>query len=99
MPKDATAELLKEAKKYYRMHSRSHLPWRKTRDPYKIMISEIMLQQTQVDRVIPFYLRFTKRFPSARSLAKAPLSEVLRLWSGLGYNRRGKMLHEAAKFI
>ena len=58
-----------------------------------------MLQQTQVDRVIPFYRNFLKRFPTAQSLAKAPLADVLRAWQGLGYNRRAKMLHEAAKAI
>ncbi len=75
------------------------LPWRKTKDPYKILVSEIMLQQTQVERVIPFYERFIERFPTADILAKAPLHDVLLLWSGLGYNRRAKNLHRAAKII
>ena len=75
------------------------MPWRKTHDPYRIMVSEIMLQQTQVDRVIPYYEKFLKLFPTVRSLAKAPLSEVLRAWSGLGYNRRAKFLHMAARAI
>jgi A/G-specific adenine glycosylase len=82
---------------YWNRSGRDHLPWRKTRDPYHILVSEMMLQQTQVDRVIPYYERFLKRFPDARSLAAAPLADVLRLWSGLGYNRRAKYLHEAAK--
>lgn len=82
---------------HYRTHGRHHLPWRKTTDPYKILVSEVMLQQTQVDRVIPFYKAFLKRFPTVSALAKAPLSEVLIAWQGLGYNRRAKMLHEAAK--
>jgi A/G-specific adenine glycosylase len=84
---------------YYTQHGRSALPWRKTLDPYAILVSEMMLQQTQVDRVIPYYERFLKRFPTVRDLAKAPLSEVLQLWSGLGYNRRARFLHEAAKAV
>ena len=82
---------------YWREHGRHDLPWRKTSDPYKILVSEVMLQQTQVERVIPFYKEFVKKFPTARKLAEAPLSEVLRAWQGLGYNRRAKMLHQAAK--
>ncbi|MDE2057488.1 MAG: A/G-specific adenine glycosylase, partial [Patescibacteria group bacterium] len=74
--------------RYYRAHGRHDLPWRETRDPYKILVSEVMLQQTQVERVIPFYAEFTKRYPTARKLAAAPLADVLALWSGLGYNRR-----------
>lgn len=73
------------------------MPWRKTRDPYKILVSELMLQQTQVDRVIPFYTAFIKQFPTVQALSRAPLSKVLRAWQGLGYNRRAKFLHEAAK--
>lgn len=75
------------------------MPWRNTHDPYKILVSEIMLQQTQVDRVIPFYNRFIKQFPTSKTLAKAPLGEVLKTWQGLGYNRRAKYLWEAAKII
>ncbi|HEX8993809.1 MAG TPA: A/G-specific adenine glycosylase, partial [Candidatus Paceibacterota bacterium] len=78
---------------------RGHLPWRKTRDAYKILVSEMMLQQTQVDRVMPFYGSFLKRFPTVNALAQAPLSDVLRAWQGLGYNRRGKYLHDAARAI
>lgn len=78
---------------------RDYLPWRQTRDPYKILVSEIMLQQTQVERVIPFYNRFIKQFPTARTLARAKLPTVLKTWQGLGYNRRAKFLHEAAKLI
>lgn len=84
---------------YYKKEGRHYLPWRKTRDPYKILVSEMMLQQTQVLRVIPRYKEFLKAFPTARALAKAPLSDVLKVWSGLGYNRRAKYLHEAAKTI
>lgn len=84
---------------HYNKHGRTHLPWRKTKDPYKILVSELMLQQTQVARVIPYYNAFLKRFPSVDALAAAPLKEVLALWSGLGYNRRAKYLHEAAKAV
>lgn len=75
------------------------MPWRKTRDPYRILVSEIMLQQTQVDRVLPKYQKFLERFPTIHSLAEAPLGDVLRVWQGLGYNRRARMLHECAKRI
>jgi A/G-specific adenine glycosylase len=83
--------------RYYRAHGRHDLPWRKTIDLYRILVSEVMLQQTQVDRVIPFYKKFIKQFPTAKKLAIAPLSDVLVAWQGLGYNRRAKMLHAAAK--
>lgn len=85
--------------RFYAKNGRHHLPWRKTRNPYRILVSEVMLQQTQVDRVIPYYRRFLRQFPTIEALAKAPLGEVLRLWSGLGYNRRAKMLHDAATHI
>lgn len=75
------------------------LPWRTTHDPYKILVSEIMLQQTQVDRVIPYYKRFLKNFPTVKKLALAPLADVIKEWSGLGYNRRAKMLRECAREI
>jgi len=91
--------LLHDAKKFYSVNKRSHLPWRHTRDPYKIVVSEVMLQQTQVDRVVPYFNRFIKRFPNVRSLATADLPEVLKLWQGLGYNRRGKMLRDTARII
>lgn len=72
-------------------------PWKETRDPYAILVSEIMLQQTQTERVIPKYTEWLQRFPDVHTLANAELSEVLKLWSGLGYNRRARFLHEAAK--
>lgn len=75
------------------------MPWRQDTRPYYVLVSEIMLQQTQVDRVIPKFEAFIERFPDVETLAKAPLSDVLKLWSGLGYNRRAKFLHEAAKKI
>jgi A/G-specific adenine glycosylase len=92
-------KLLRDLKSFYKTQARSHLPWRKTRDPYKILVSEVMLQQTQVERVIPFYERFVKQFPTPQKLSKAKLSDVLKLWQGLGYNRRAKYLHEAAKLL
>lgn len=75
------------------------MPWRQDTRPYYVLVSEIMLQQTQVDRVIPKFEAFITAFPDIPTLAAAPLSEVLKLWSGLGYNRRAKFLHEAAKKI
>lgn len=84
---------------HYEREGRHNLPWRKTKNPYRILVSEIMLQQTQVERVIPKYKSFLKKFPSFASLASAPLGDVLREWQGLGYNRRAKMLHECAKVI
>ena len=75
------------------------LPWRLTRDPYRIWVSEVMLQQTQVDRVIPFYERFIRAFPTVDALAAAPLHDVLRLWSGLGYYSRARNLHAASRAI
>lgn len=88
---------------YYRPHGRD-LPWRRPEldggfDSYKILVSEVMLQQTQVSRVIPKYESFLERFPNAQALAKVPLSAVLAEWNGLGYNRRAKYLHEAAKLL
>jgi len=81
---------------WYRRERRD-LPWRRTMDPYAIWVSEIMLQQTRVAVVVPYYERFLKRFPDAERLARARLDTVLALWSGLGYYRRARMLHEAAK--
>lgn len=75
------------------------MPWRQDTRPYYVLVSELMLQQTQVDRVIPKFEAFMQRFPSEQELAAAPLAEVLRQWQGLGYNRRAKFLHEAAKKI
>ena len=75
------------------------MPWRQDTRPYYVLVSEIMLQQTQVDRVIPKFEAFIAAFPDIQSLAAASLSDVLKLWSGLGYNRRAKFLHEAAKKV
>jgi len=81
----------------YKKQGRHGLPWRLTQDPYKILVSEVMLQQTQVERVIPFYKNFLKKFPTAKVLAAAPLADVLKAWQGLGYNRRAKLLREASQ--
>jgi A/G-specific adenine glycosylase len=89
---------------YYQKHGRHELPWRLPDqlgnfDPYRIMVSEIMLQQTQVPRVIPKFLAFLEHFPDVQTLGDAQLSDVLRVWSGLGYNRRAKFLWQAAGII
>ena len=84
---------------HYRESGRHNLPWRTTRNPYHILVSEVMLQQTQVPRVVGKYKEFLKKYPTLRSLAKSNLKEVLKVWSGLGYNRRAKYLHESAKMI
>src|SRR5215469_14117911 len=83
---------------WYRVERRV-LPWRETRDPYAIWVSEIMLQQTQIATVIPYYRRFLKAFPTVQRLARSRLDRVLQLWSGLGYYRRARHLHAAAKKI
>ncbi|MBU4316115.1 MAG: A/G-specific adenine glycosylase [Proteobacteria bacterium] len=83
---------------WYRKNKRD-LPWRNTHDPYAIWVSEIMLQQTRVDTVIPYYDRFLKTFPSVESLAQSPLSTVLKTWENLGYYSRARHLHNAAKIL
>jgi A/G-specific adenine glycosylase len=84
---------------WQRRHGRHDLPWQGTRDPYRIWLAEIMLQQTQVAAVIPYYERFLARFPDAGSLAAATEDDVLRLWSGLGYYARGRNLRNAARLV
>ena len=79
--------------------NRRDLPWRKTRDPYRVWLSEIMLQQTRVNAVLDHYRRFLERFPNIEALAAAPLASVLAAWSGLGYYRRARMLHQAAQNV
>jgi A/G-specific adenine glycosylase len=88
----------REIRQYYRIHARD-LPWRHTADPYHILVSEIMLQQTQVERVIGKYERFLADFPDFHSLAQSPLQGVLSLWQGLGYNRRAIALHRTAQQV
>ncbi len=85
--------------RWFAQHGRQQLPWRQTADPYHILVSEMMLQQTQVDRVIPKYQAFIKRFPTVQHLARAQQRSVIGLWQGLGYNRRAMFLHRAAKAI
>lgn len=78
---------------------RHHLPWQQSKDPYSVWVSEIMLQQTQVTTVIDYYNRFMKKFPTIKALAHADEEEVMKLWSGLGYYRRARFLHEGAQMI
>lgn len=99
---DISSNMLSDFKEtvwdYYHTHGRD-MPWRTDTNPYYILVSELMLQQTQVDRVIPKFEAFIKAFPTIEVLSEAALSDVLILWSGLGYNRRAKFLFEAAKMI
>ncbi len=97
MAEDEVKEFRKIVWRHYRKNGRHALPWRKTKDPYKILVSEVMLQQTQASRVLPFYKTFIKKFPTVKKLAQASLSEVLKSWQGLGYNRRAKLLRMATK--
>lgn len=81
------------------LQNKRDLPWRRTRDPYRIWLSEIMLQQTRVSQGLPYYLKFVERFPGVQDLANAPEDEVLKLWQGLGYYSRARNLHATAKII
>ena len=83
---------------WFAEHGRD-LPWRRTRDPYAILVSEVMLQQTQVARVVPRYLEWLERWPTVEALAAASPAEAIRAWQGLGYNRRGLNLHRAARVV
>jgi A/G-specific adenine glycosylase len=93
------AQFNKTIRSHYRVHGRHGLPWRKTRDPYAILVSEIMLQQTQVARVEGFYGRFLARYPDFKALANARIVDVLTAWQGLGYNRRALALKKAAETV
>jgi A/G-specific adenine glycosylase len=84
---------------WQRSHGRNTLPWQNSRDPYRVWLSEIMLQQTQVATVVAYYQRFLRRFPDVASLAAAPLDDVLAAWSGLGYYARGRNLHRCAQVV
>jgi A/G-specific adenine glycosylase len=84
--------------RWFRRHRRE-LPWRRTRDPYAILVSEVMLQQTQAERVVPHYLAWLERWPTAAALAAASPADVIRQWQGLGYNRRALALHRVARRI
>lgn len=101
---DSDRRFVETILEHYRTNGRHDLPWRQPEldgsfDPYKILVSELMLQQTQVARVIPKYEAFLRDFPSAQSLANAELGDVLRAWQGLGYNRRAKYLWQAARMV
>jgi A/G-specific adenine glycosylase len=97
-PASSPAAIRRALLAWFRSNARA-LPWRKTRDPYAVWVSEVMLQQTQIATVIPYYRRFLKTFPTVRVLARAPLERVLELWSGLGYYRRARHLHQAAQLV
>jgi A/G-specific adenine glycosylase len=98
MQRNRDTEISRRLLSWYKKNKRD-LPWRKTRDPYRIWVSEIMLQQTRVDTVIPYYDRFLKRFPDVTALARASLDSVLKAWENLGYYTRARHLHEAARVI
>ena len=95
---EAAATFRRRLHRWYRRHSRD-LPWRRTRDPYRILISELMLQQTQVSRVLDFYARFLDRFPDLSALASAKPHRVLEAWEGLGYYARARNLHKLAREV
>ena len=105
MPRKSRAERARQAAafrrgllRWYRRHGRD-LPWRRTRDPYRIVVSEFMLQQTQVSRVEAYYHRFLKRYPTIHTLAAAPAAAVRESWDGLGYYRRAANLHRLAQAV
>lgn len=93
-----TARFKKMILDHYKLHKRA-MPWRNTKDPYKILVSEVMLQQTQVSRVMKFYPKFIRQFPDFRSLARARTEAVLRAWQGLGYNRRALNLQRLSRIV
>ncbi|HEY2515252.1 MAG TPA: A/G-specific adenine glycosylase [Polyangiaceae bacterium] len=99
VPDAAAVRLLHDALLGWYAGAKRDLPWRRTRDPYAIWLSEVMLQQTRVETVIPYYERFLSRWPTVGALADAPIDDVLAAWSGLGYYRRARMLHDAARGI
>ena len=94
-----TSDFQKMIWKFYRTSGRHDLPWRKNTSSYAVTVSEIMLQQTQVDRVIPFFKNWMKLFPNWKQLAKAKQTDILRAWKGLGYNSRALRLHKLAKEV
>ena len=93
-----TSALAKRLMRWYKENARN-LPWRKTRDPYKIWISEVMLQQTTVAAVVPYYKKWVKVFPHLRKVARAPLPRILKIWQGLGYYERARNIHKSARII
>jgi A/G-specific adenine glycosylase len=84
---------------WYEVHGRKSLPWQQPQTPYRVWLSEIMLQQTQVQTVIPYFVRFITQFPDVNTLANAHLDDVLTLWAGLGYYSRARNLHQCAQMI
>jgi A/G-specific adenine glycosylase len=96
--KNGNKKIQRDLLKWFEKNGRD-LPWRRTRDPYAIWVSEIMLQQTQVATVIPYYKNFLKSFPTVRHLAKTDLSKVLKIWEGLGYYSRARNLHSASQIV
>jgi A/G-specific adenine glycosylase len=97
-PPERAADFSRRLRAWYRRNHRD-LPWRKTRDPYRVLVSELMLQQTQVSRVLDFYARFLDRFPTIHALASAPPKRVMESWAGLGYYARARNLHALAKQV
>jgi A/G-specific adenine glycosylase len=98
MPRNADTEIPRLLLDWYGTNKRD-LPWRRTKDPYRVWVAEIMLQQTRVDTVIPYYERFLKKFPDVRALARASGDDVLKAWENLGYYSRARHLHEAARVV
>ena len=98
-PKSKSASFSDRIIRWYDKCGRKHLPWQEEKTPYKVWVSEIMLQQTQVSTVIPYYLKFMQRFPDIDTLANAPQDEVLHYWTGLGYYARARNLHKSAQTI
>lgn len=96
---EITSRITDKILDWFDIHGRKHLPWQKNKTSYRVWISEIMLQQTQVSTVIPYYQRFMQKFPDITDLAKAPQDEVLHLWTGLGYYARARNLHKTAKIV
>ncbi len=99
MPKQAPFDFAAAVLAWYDVHGRKHLPWQQDPTPYRVWISEIMLQQTQVATVLPYYQRFMQRFPTVQDLAAAEVDEVMHLWTGLGYYARARNLHKAAQLL
>jgi A/G-specific adenine glycosylase len=98
MPRNADTEIPRLLLDWYKINKRD-LPWRRTKAPYRTWVAEIMLQQTRVDTVIPYYERFLKRFPDVRALARARVDDVLKAWENLGYYSRARHIHEAARVV
>ena len=99
LPHKARAQDFSRRLRIWFRRNRRDLPWRRTRDPYRVLVSELMLQQTQVSRVVDFYGKFLKRFPTIHELAAAPPKRVMESWEGLGYYARARNLHKLAKQV